>query len=233
MKDVAVWTITWDRLDYTIRTFEGFWEKAGYPFDHYIVDNGSSDGTQSWLRSEFNDREFIKGVILNDDNRGVVGAVNQIRHTLEQYDYVLRLDNDCEIVTDNILQRMMDVMHAEDKLILNPVITGISAPRSGSDKRVVGGEEIGKLGGIGGIFYLSDSEFFRLSEKDEFEVPIHFRYDSYLTGVANNNGYSIWQLEDVAVKHMDTSKGQKENKPEYIRKAVANRDAYLGDNKKD
>lgn len=226
MGSLAVWTITWNRLDYTKRTFSDLHEKAGVSFDHYIVDNGSTDGTQEWLRKQFANGVF-RGLILNSENRGVVGAVNQIWHTLELYDYILRLDNDCEIITDDILVRMIKVIKAGEKLIINPVIKGLVNPLTPVSYTTIAGERVSKLNGTGGIFRLMSNAAFKLTGRDEYEVPIHYKYDNYVNKVTKKAGFTHCRLEDCFIKHMDTSQGQAENKPEYIKQAVENRDTYL------
>lgn len=72
-----------------------------------------------------------------------------------------------------------------------------------------------------------DSESFKLTKRDEVEVPIHYKYDNYVNKVTRKAGYTHCRLENVFVRHMDTSRGQKENKPGYIKRAVSNRDRYL------
>jgi len=49
---IAIYTLTRDRLQYTQDCFSSLWQNAGMPFDHYIVDNGSEDGTVEWLMQE-------------------------------------------------------------------------------------------------------------------------------------------------------------------------------------
>ena len=56
---VAFLTITWDRLEYTKRCLGSLRETTDYPYDHFIVDNGSKDGSAEYLK-ELKERGWIK-----------------------------------------------------------------------------------------------------------------------------------------------------------------------------
>ena len=48
---VAIFSLTYDRLEYTKECFDSMYKTAGYPIDvHVIVDNGSKDGTIEWVK---------------------------------------------------------------------------------------------------------------------------------------------------------------------------------------
>lgn len=47
--NIAVYTLTRDRIEYTQRSFAALRENAGCEFVHVIVDNGSEDGTVDWI----------------------------------------------------------------------------------------------------------------------------------------------------------------------------------------
>jgi len=40
---IAIYTLTGDRLEYTKYCFDLLQKKAGYSYDHYIADNGSTE----------------------------------------------------------------------------------------------------------------------------------------------------------------------------------------------
>jgi glycosyltransferase involved in cell wall biosynthesis len=105
MKKVLVITITYNRLDLTKQYLGELREKADYPFEHIIVDNGSTDGTVEWLR------ENCYNVIRNEDNEGIVSAwikgVRMARLQGFEPDYIVKFDNDCQIVTEGILGQIM------------------------------------------------------------------------------------------------------------------------------
>jgi GT2 family glycosyltransferase len=49
--DTVLMMITHDRLDFTKKTMEGLVKSTKHPFSLVIVDNGSSDGTQEYLKN--------------------------------------------------------------------------------------------------------------------------------------------------------------------------------------
>jgi hypothetical protein len=65
----ALYTLTWNRLDYTKHCLETLRAQAGYPYDHIILDNGSSDGTVEWLR-----RPDFHAVVRYPVNAGISRA---------------------------------------------------------------------------------------------------------------------------------------------------------------
>ena len=95
---VAAVTITYNRLDLTKRTVESFYAKSGVDF-HLFVDNGSTDGTVEWL-IDYNR-------LLFEQNYGIAHAFREACSQLKDYDYILKLDNDIETVTEDIIAKML------------------------------------------------------------------------------------------------------------------------------
>ena len=79
-----------------------------------FIDNGSTDGTQEYLK------QFDH--ILLEKNFGIAYALATAVNSLEGYDYILKLDNDVETVTEDIINRMLD-FHSKngDKYVCSPV----------------------------------------------------------------------------------------------------------------
>jgi len=97
MKIAAV-TITYNRLELTKKTVESFYSKTGVDY-HLFVDNGSTDGTQEYLKNY--------NYILFEKNYGIAHAFREAVNKLSEYDYILKLDNDIETVTDDIIGKML------------------------------------------------------------------------------------------------------------------------------
>lgn len=95
---VAAITITFNRLELTKQTVESFNSKTKVDY-HLFIDNGSTDGTQDWLR----DYDHIS----LEENHGIAYAFKQAVNQLKGYDFILKLDNDIETVTDDIIAKML------------------------------------------------------------------------------------------------------------------------------
>jgi glycosyltransferase involved in cell wall biosynthesis len=94
---VAAVTITYNRLDLTKKTVESFYDKTKVDF-HLFIDNGSTDGTQGFLK--------LHDHILLEKNYGIAYAFRAAVRELSGYDFILKLDNDVETVTDDIINKM-------------------------------------------------------------------------------------------------------------------------------
>lgn len=95
---VAAITITYNRLDLTKKTVESFNSKTSVDF-HLFIDNGSTDGTKDYLK-DYNH-------ILLEKNYGIAYAFRDAVNSLNDYDFILKLDNDIETVTDDIINKML------------------------------------------------------------------------------------------------------------------------------
>ncbi|MCK9281539.1 MAG: glycosyltransferase [Melioribacteraceae bacterium] len=95
---VAAITITFNRLDLTKRTIKSFYEKTGVDY-HLFIDNGSTDGTVEWL-------EDYNRVLLGE-NLGIATAFYYGVNLLKDYDYILKLDNDVETVTEDMIAKLV------------------------------------------------------------------------------------------------------------------------------
>ena len=116
---VAIYTLTRDRILYTKRCFRSLWQNAGYPVDHYVIDNGSADGTVEWLA---NNKSRFALVVLCPENIGISRASNLALDIIgDNYDLVVKMDNDCEIVTPNLVAEMVKVFRdAPRPMMLSP-----------------------------------------------------------------------------------------------------------------
>jgi len=114
---IAVFSITYERLEYTKLCFESLYHKAGVSFSHFIVDNGSTDGTQEWLENPDPMGATwcmpeSRTLIFNKENRGISIASNQAINAIFKgdvpslpgsrinYDIIVKVDNDCLFLTD-------------------------------------------------------------------------------------------------------------------------------------
>jgi GT2 family glycosyltransferase len=95
---VAAVTITYNRLELTKKTVENFNFKTSADY-HLFIDNGSTDGTIEWLKNYDH--------VLLEKNYGIAYAFREACKQLKGYDFILKLDNDIETVTDDIINKML------------------------------------------------------------------------------------------------------------------------------
>ena len=219
MLSVAIYTLTWNRLGYTRKMFDGL-KKAGYPFDHFVVDNGSEDGTQGWLR-----KQKLQGLILNRENRGIIGATRQIRDTVCEYDMVVKVDNDCEILTEDWLARMVNVFEKLDgKCLLNPTRHGVIRNlQMAGESFEVAGEPVDPVVFLGGILMVLSPAVLREVDMDPANHSMHSLDDSLMSSVGKGLGMKLLRLPGIEVNHMDGSHGQYDVYPEYCKQRDLNR----------
>jgi len=147
--------MTRDRLDYTKRSFAQLAETAGCEYDHYVFDNGSTDGTQDWLRNEY----APKWITLRPDNHGICVPANELVETAQAlgeinsqpYDVYVRFDNDCEIERHGTLERVCRWADAFGAIIA-PKVHGLLNPPGIISETVLGGEVVEETGILGGVF---------------------------------------------------------------------------------
>lgn len=110
---VAAVTITCNRLELTKKTVESFYSKTKVDY-HLFVDNGSIDGTNEWLMDHY---DYIR----LERNYGIAYAFKEAVKRLKGYDYILKLDNDIETITDDIIAKMLDFYSFNKEYVCSPV----------------------------------------------------------------------------------------------------------------
>lgn len=210
---VAIFTITYDRLDYTKACFEALARTSGYKYDHFVIDNGSSDGTQSWLMTYSE-----KGLHLGE-NKGISVASNKALDLIgDDYDIVIKLDNDCLMLNQGWLAAMVKVWKSNHRLALSCYVQGLKDNPGGSPRVVYGkiaGELIGMTRHLGGICHFVDAKAYKNWRWDETSF-LHgvqdVEFSQYLTSI----GYQMGYLENWFCEHMDGTEGQHEKYPDYF-----------------
>ena len=112
---VAILMFTYDRLEYTREALHTLMKNTRYPFDLYIVDNYSTDGTRAWLeatRLEYSDR--IKDIRYNSANEGLPGPTNDFWSRVD-VDLLGKVDNDT-LVPSGWLERLVEAHRKVPKL---------------------------------------------------------------------------------------------------------------------
>ena len=194
---VAAITITYNRLDLTKKTIKSFNEKTGVDY-HLFVDNGSTDGTQQWIEQYDH--------IQLDKNYGITYAFVAGVNALEGYDYILKLDNDVETVTDDIINKMLRFHKiAGDKYVCSPVDMLIDPYYYPSilSKLKIGDFNVELVSHTGGAFQLIPVDICR----ELCEEYRSFTKGDYMIGhYYQRKGYKPAYLKDLQMKHIGLNK---------------------------
>lgn len=228
MANIAIFTLTKDRLHYTKRTLLGLKKTAKGEFDHFIVDNGSRDGTAQFLTNN----PAFKHVILNRKNLGISKASNQALDVITYmggYEYIIKVDNDCDFIDPNWLDGLLDV-ELEKPGIYSPYVGGLrenkgGAPRIGLEN--IANHPVGITRVLGGICTIAPAYLFKTFRFTEKGKPYIW---GAMAELCEKSGLPCGYVEDVSVEHMDTTDGQEAKYPKYFIKRKEERTTiYAGE----
>jgi glycosyltransferase involved in cell wall biosynthesis len=226
---VAIFTLTKDRLEYTKKTFESMDETAGYPYDHFVVDNGSTDGTIEYLQ-----KYSPKLLIRNPKNYGISKASNQALDSIgTHYDIIVKVDNDCEFLTENWLKDMVDIFRRNRKFILSPYVEGLRDNPGGTPRLEYGyvkPEEqehyLGITYHIGGICCgAHKSAYIDFDEETNSFKPwrwnekgfLHGNQDVEFSNHCRDMAIQPAYMESHRVEHIDGTQGQEDKLKDYFK----------------
>jgi GT2 family glycosyltransferase len=190
---VAAVTITYNRLKLTKQTIESFNSKTGVDF-HLFVDNGSTDGTLDYLT------QFTR--LPLEENMGIAFAFREAVKHLKGYDYILKLDNDIETVTDDIINKMLYFYKKnEDRYCCSPIDLNLDpsfAPVVLSQGKV-NDYNVKFTTHTGGAFQLIP---YAICERLCSEWR-HLKAGDYMIGrYYRNHGYKPTYLQDLEMRHI-------------------------------
>ena len=205
MSKVAAITITFNRLELTKKTVESFYSKTGVDY-HLFVDNGSTDGTQEWIK-QFDHIQL-------DRNYGIAWALASAVNSLQEYDYVLKLDNDIETVTDDLVGKMLRFHEkAGGMYVCSPVDMMIDPAFYPAvlQRTVIAGYNVELVSHTGGAFQLMPFKACKML-CDDFR---HLAKGDYMIGhFYRRKGYKPAYLKDLQMKHIGLNQSTPSN--QYI-----------------
>ena len=219
---VAIYTITYNRLKYTKLSFKSLEETAGYSYDHFVVDNGSIDGTRNFLVDYFPpERRIIHGA-----NQGISQASNHAVDMItdtKKYDIIVKWDNDCIGLTKGWLTKMVDLWHATRMIALSCYVQGLVDNPGGAPRIAYGTlrkELIGLTKHLGGICHFVDIHAYDGFRWDE-DSFLHGVQDVEFSQHLSFHGYTQGYLENYYVSHgPQGTEQQKKDFPEYFEKRI-------------
>lgn len=210
---IAILTLCKDRVEYT-KLFMGSLEKNTHiPFDHYILNQGSTDKTLDYLSHLRN-----KTVFSLEHNIGINRGYNFLLDKLTcNYDVITLLDNDALIMTNSWLEKCVSVLRP--KLLLSPYIEGLVDNRGGINR--IGFDSKSNIGitpAIGGICMIGMGKTWQEDIRElEFPTTYHSNMDMSVCFRLYLKGYKFGYKEDVFIQHMDTTSGQKIKYKDYFK----------------
>ena len=218
---VALFTLTMDRLDYTKRMTESL-KRAGYHYDWYVIDQASKDGTVEWLKS------YTPAIVIeNKENVGIAKGWNQAIDEINKagkYDIIIKIDNDCEMMSENWLAFMVDLYDRNRTMILSPYVEGLEDSPGGVLRQRADGKEpyayihdrvLGKVPNLGGICFAAPVELYENFRFEEAQF-LAGNKDYMLSQYARSIGMALFYCEELRCWHIDGTKGQHEKYPEYF-----------------
>lgn len=213
---VAVLSLTRDRLWSTRECFTLLRDLAGCPFDHYVLDQGSGDGTEDWLRDVYQPKLLVEMRANVGVSRGINTLLNGI--DLDAYDVVVKFDNDCVLTTPDTLKTAASLVMAHPEWILSPHILGLNDPVQVSHEEELDGVRVGVIGRIGGVFMAAPSSLYKSYRHDESN-PIWGMDDVQLGGHWQQSGGRLGYLLDFPARHDTQAQAAKD--PVYYARKMA------------
>lgn len=220
----AIFSLTRDRLAYTKTCFASLREKAGLQFDHYVIDNGSEDGTYDWLLDEYKPYRVVgfnanMGISIASNsavNRILVDTpASEIASTL-----IIKTDNDCKVITPNILAAFASIYSETEaeRWVLSPRVEGINNQPKRVREHSIAGWRIGVTAIVGGLFQVVPASIYREFMADggfDEKLPRGWGQDDWLCDWLARNSYAKGYVEDLGVEHYLGTTGQHLDMPSY------------------
>jgi glycosyltransferase involved in cell wall biosynthesis len=212
---IAVLSLTRDRLDYTKHCFARLRELAGCDFQHFVFDNGSTDGTQDWLRKTY----APAWLDLCPENVGVSRGINALLDRAKNFDVIVKFDNDCELTVPDTLRVAAEIAATGD-WIMSPHIHGLNDPPPVQREQTVLGHRVGIPPLIGGIFMAAPASLYDTYRHND-DNPLWGMDDVNLCSWWRSQGHDFGYLLDYPATHYETTRGQRERYPDYFERKMA------------
>lgn len=215
---IALYTLTWDRLELTRHCFETLWSKAGHEAEvpHYVLDQGSMDGTPAWLNEH---RHKFAKLLFLPENVGIPRGANILLNAIassEGCDMAAKFDNDCEIVTPDLFDHVARLHELDPKLAISPEISGsIEGTYWHHSQRTLGPYRVASTDLLAGLCMAVPWSVFGKGFRFCEERPIYGGEDSELTRHLLASGHHPAYAMDLEVRHWPSTKEQDKRYPEY------------------
>ena len=218
---VAIFTIHYNRPEYSKQTYKEMRETAGYKFDWFCWDNSDDDDgkTESLLVDLLTSRDvhWMNGEI---GNVGITKASNKCIDAVgDNYDIIIKIDNDVEFQTRDWLVDFVDLWKRNHMIYASPYVEGLHDNPGGSQRRglgMIGDQYIEVTDHIGGIFAFIDARAY-----DDFrweDEMLHGNQDVEASQHFRDIGYMPFYYPKHRIMHRDGTEGQHERYKKYFEK---------------
>lgn len=209
---VAILSLTLDRLYYTLHCFKSLKQNAGYPYEHLVVDNGSTDGTYEYLKEEgYN-------IIRNNENKGIAFAFCQAVQYFKDkdIDILIKVDPDAEVLTPGVIAKIVEFFQKSSEYIaISPLVLGLGNPPIIKNRKNIEGINIGEVYAVGGIFRA-------MRMKDVLDLVSKLKVEElnekFMFEYCQKNNLKMCYLTDYKINHFETTGGQVRRYPQYFKK---------------
>lgn len=185
-------------------------ENAGCDYDHFVLDQGSTDGTQEWLMSEYEDAH----VIFRPDNIGIARGMNRLLDEVDSaYDVIVKADNDLELTQPNTLRVLCETALDTDWL-LSPRINGLLQPPHPTREVEMAGETLLDVPQIGGICLAAPAWIYH-SYRYLDDLPKWGLDDVHICAWHRARGGSCGYVKRLEANHYEGTEAQRVTYPEY------------------
>lgn len=192
--NILVTTITCNRLHVTREWLPSLQENSSMPFKHVVVDNGSDDGTADWLEENGYD------TVALPENRGIMGGwITAWEHALAdgfRPDVVVKYDDDVEIITPNLLDRLVKFVEGEKRVAAPYNVTLNRVPAPMGKAQNLDGEKVVPTRMLGGMLIAVPADCF-----SEMVEAGGIKKDVSRGNWWRKNGYQPYYLTDLKAAH--------------------------------
>ena len=211
---VAIFSLVYDRPEYTQKCFDSLYKTAGYPFEHFIVAQTPKDA--KLIKKLYPKAHLIE----NKKNVGISKGSNQALDAIKGFDVVMKVDPDCLFITPDWLKTMVRIYKSNHKIALSCYIQGLKDNPGGAPREFYGylfeeHEQLGFSRHLGGICHFVSARAYEDFRWDQNSF-LHGVQDMELSMYLLSRGYAMAYMENYFAEHIDGTIGQQEKYPEYF-----------------
>lgn len=202
----ALWSLTHNRLYDVQRSFQSLWQHTQAPYFHYVLDQGSTDGTAEWLADTYREGR-LHYLRLEPANIGISRGSNHLLDVILAGDFhtwACKWDPDVVCMTPRWLERL--ATRCPEKAAISPHVLGLvqhpgGASRTGRDFT----RRLGTVKHLGGAVNLAPAALWKALRAAGHWItpaPAHGFQDAEFSAFARDHGWTLCHAEDILVRHL-------------------------------